>query len=84
MGRALSFSPSPALPTIERGLCGGASHCFIRVVSDQSTVLKKSVYRLNTTLKLMVVQKRNPRVTIFLIFFPSLRLRSARSILKSD
>ena len=40
------------------------------------------------THKLVIVKKRDPerdpRVTFFLLFFPSLRLCSARRILKSD
>ena len=36
------------------------------------------------TLKLVIVKKRDPRVTFFLHFFPSLRLCSALRILKSD
>ena len=42
------------------------------------------VDRLNMTHKLVIVKKRDPRVTFFLHFFPSLRLCSARRILKSD
>ena len=82
----LVFHPSPQTPAQPRTTF--LSHCYIRVVSDQSTVLKCSVDRLNTTYKLLIVQKRDPerdpRVTFFLLFFPSLRLCSARRILKSD
>ena len=82
----LIFRPSPQTPAQQRTTF--LSHCHIRAVSDQSTIFKLSVDRLNMTRKLVIVKKRDPerdpRVTFFLLFFRSLRLCSARRILKSD
>ena len=69
--RELVFFPSPQTPAQPRTTF--VSHCYIRVVSDQSTVLTIAD-KLNTTRKLMIVQKRDPerdpRVTfsLFLSF----------------
>ena len=71
----LVFLPSPQTPAQRKTTF--LSHCFICVVSDQSTIVQLSVDRLNTT-------ERDLRVTVFLLFFPSLRLCSARSILNFD
>ena len=51
--RGARFRPSPQTPTQPRIIF--LSNCFVRVVSDQSTVLKLNVDRLNTTDKLVVV-----------------------------
>ena len=73
--RELVFLPSPQTPAQRKTTF--LSHCFICVVGDQSTIVQLSVDRLNTT-------ERDLRVTVFLLFFPSLRLSSVRSILNFD
>ena len=60
------FRPSPQTPAQPKTTF--LSHCFIRLVSGQSTVLKLSGDRLNTIHKLVVVLKRDLTVTVFLLF----------------
>ena len=52
------FRSSPQMPAQPRTTF--LSHCYICMISDQSTVLKLSVDRLNMTHKLVIVQKHVP------------------------